>query len=111
MPIEVIERVNQLGKEQNQPTLLTLQDHHDHSTIDPDPYFQLVDIDIEGVSPDKDEQDPNIQDKNDDDEHHEDTKVEVKHEKVNLDDPTEARIENDEPIINQPPILGEIPDE
>ena len=37
MPIEVIERVNQLGKEQNQPTLLTFQDRHGHSTMDPDP--------------------------------------------------------------------------
>ena len=40
MPTEVIERVNQLGKEQNQPTLLTFQDCHVHSTMDPDPYFQ-----------------------------------------------------------------------
>ena len=37
MPIELIERVNQLGKEQNQPTLLTIQDLHGHSTMDPDP--------------------------------------------------------------------------
>ena len=49
MLIEVIKRVNQLGKEQNQPTLLTFQDRHGHSTMDPDPYFQPVDIDIEGV--------------------------------------------------------------
>ena len=46
MPIEVIKRVNQLGKEQNQPTLLTFQDRHSHSTMDPDTYFQPVDIDI-----------------------------------------------------------------
>ena len=37
MPTEVIKRVNQLGKEQNQPTLLTFQDRHGHSTMDPDP--------------------------------------------------------------------------
>ena len=49
MPTEVIERMNQLVKEQNQPTLLNFQDRHGHSTMDTDPYFQPVDIDIEGV--------------------------------------------------------------
>ena len=110
MPIEVIEQVNRLGKEQNQPTLLTFQDRHGHSTMDPDPYFQPVDVDIEGVIQDQDEQDPNIQDEKDDDEHYDDTEVEVKHEQVNINDPTKTIIENDEPIINQPTILGEIPD-
>ena len=61
MPTDAIERVNQLGKEQNQPTLLTFQDRHGHSTMYPDTYFQPVDIDIEGVIPDPDEQDPNLQ--------------------------------------------------
>ena len=66
-PIEVIERLNQLGEGKNQPTLLNFQDRHGHSTMDPDPYFQLVDIDIEGVIPDPDEQDtnPNLHDEND----------------------------------------------
>ena len=64
MPIEVIKRVNQLGKEKNQPAILTFQDHHGHSTMDQDPYFQPVDIDIEGVIPDPDEQDPNLHDEN-----------------------------------------------
>ena len=64
MPIEVIERANQLDKEQNQFTILTFQDRHGHSTMDPDLYFQPVDIDIEGVISDPDEQDPNLQDKN-----------------------------------------------
>ena len=72
--------------------------------MDPDTYFQPVDIYIEGVIPDPDEQDPNIQDKND-------AEDEIKQEQVNLDDPTENIIENDEPIIHQPPILGDIPDE
>ena len=73
--------------------------------MDPDPYFQPVDIDIEGVIPDPDEQDPNLHDKND-------AEDEIKQEQVNLDDPTENifEIENDEPIIQQPPILGDIPD-
>ena len=98
MPTEVIEQVKQLGKEQNQPTLLTFQDHHGHSTMDPDQYFQPVDIDIEGVIPDPDEQDPNLHDEND-------TEYEIKQEQVNIDDPTKniIEIENNEPIIQQPP--------
>ena len=74
--------------------------------MDPDPYFQPVDIDIKGVIPDPDEQDPNIHDEND-------AEDEIKQEQVNLDDPTEniIEIENNEPIIQQPPILGDIPDE
>ena len=65
MPIEVIELMNQLGKEQNKPTLLTFQYRHGHSKKDLDPYFETVDIDIEGVIPDPDEQDLNLQDSND----------------------------------------------
>ena len=97
--------MNQLGKEKNQPTLLTFQDRHGHSAMDPDPYFQPVDINIEGVIPDPDEQDPNLHDEND-------AEDEIKQEQVNLDDPAEniTEIENDEPIIQQPPILGDIPD-
>ena len=82
MPTEVIKRVNQLGKEKNQPTLLTFQDRHGHSTMDTDPYFQQVDIDIEGVIPDPDEQDPNLHDEND-------AEDEIKQEQVNIDDTTE----------------------
>ena len=91
MPTEVIEEGNQLGKKQNQPALLTFQDRHGHSTIDPDPYFQPVGIDIEGVIPDPYEQDPNLHEKND-------AEDEIKQEQVNLDDPTENIIEikNDE---------------
>ena len=95
--------MKQLGKEQNQPTLLTFEDHRGHPTIDPDPYFQPVDIDIKGVIPDTDEQDLNLQDEND-------AEDEINQEQVNLDDPTETIIENDEPITHQPPILGDIPD-
>ena len=69
-----------------------------------------MDIDIEGVIPDPDEQDPNLQDENYNDEHHDDAEDEINQEQVNLDNPTETIIENDEPIINQPPILGDIPD-
>ena len=91
MPIKVIEQVNQLGKEQNQPSLLTFQDRHGHSTMDPDPYFQSVDVDIEGLIQDLDEQDPNLQDKNDGNYHHNDAEYEVTDdEQINLDNPTEA---------------------
>ena len=70
-----------------------------------------MDIDIEGVIQDPYEQDPNIQDENNDDEHHDNTEDEVKHEQSNLDNQTEDIVENDELIINQQPILGDIPDE
>ena len=62
--------------------------------MDTDPYFQPVDIDIEGVIPDPDEQDPNLQDEDD-------AEDKVEQEQVNLDDPTEniIEIENNEPII------------
>ena len=74
--------------------------------MDPDPYFQPVDIDIEGVIPDPDEQDPNLHDEDE-------AEDEIKQEQVNLNDPIEniIEIENDEPIIQQPLILGDIPDE
>ena len=116
MPIEVIEWVNQLGKEQNQPSLLTFQDRHGQSTMDTYPYFQPEDVYIEGVIQYPYEQDPNLQDENDDDEHHDNIGDEVKHEQINIDDPTEAiqpqvQVENDEPIFNQQPILEDIPNE
>ena len=49
---------------------------------------------------------PNLHDEND-------AEDEIKQEQVNIDDPTKniTEIENDEPIIQQPPILGDIPDE
>ena len=56
--------------------------------------------------PDPDEQDPNLHDEND-------AEDEIKQEQVNIDNPTEniTEIGNDEPIIQQPPILGDIHDE
>ena len=110
MPVEVIDQVNQLGKEQQQPTLLTFKEQHGHSTMDPDPHFQPVDFDIGGVIQDPYELDPNLKDENKDDEHDNNDEDEVKQEQVNLDNPTETIIENDEPIINQPPIVGDITD-
>ena len=55
--------------------------------------------------PDPDEQDTNLHDEND-------AEDEIKQEQVNIENPTKniTKIENDEPIIQQPPILGDIPD-
>ena len=53
MPIEVIERVNKIGVAQGQPKLLTFQDRHGYENSDPDPYFQPLDHEIEGVVDDE----------------------------------------------------------
>ena len=53
MPSEVIERVNKIGSAEGQPKLLTFQDRHGHEKSDPDPYFQSLDHDIEGVVDDE----------------------------------------------------------
>ena len=58
---------------------------------------------------DPDEQEPNPQDENNDDDDDNDAEDEVTEKQINLDDPTEAMVENDETIINQKPILGDIP--
>ena len=55
MPIEVIERVNKIGTAQRQPKLLTFQDRHGHENSNPDPYFQPLDHEIEGVVDEDDE--------------------------------------------------------
>ena len=64
-----------------------------------------MDIDIEGVIPYPDEQYPNLHDEND-------AEDEINQEQVNLNDPNKniTEIENYEPIIQKPPILGDIPD-
>ena len=53
MPIEVIKRVNEIGTAQGHPTLLTFQDCHGHDNIDPDPYFQPIYCEVEGVIDDE----------------------------------------------------------
>ena len=53
MPLEVIERVNKIGVAQGQPKLLTFQDRHGYEKNDPDPYFQPLDHEIEGVADDE----------------------------------------------------------
>ena len=53
MPSEVIERINRIGSAQGEPKLLTVQDRHGHEKSDPDPYFQPLDHEIEGVVDDE----------------------------------------------------------
>ena len=53
MPIEVIKRVNEIGTAQGHPTLLTFQYCHGYDNNDPDPYFQQIDHEIEGVVDDE----------------------------------------------------------
>ena len=50
---EVIKRINKIGLTQGQPKLLTFQDRHGHEKSDPDPYFQTLDHEIEGVVDDE----------------------------------------------------------
>ena len=53
MPIEVIERVKTIGVAQGQPKLLTFQDRHGYENSNPDPYFQPLDHEIEGLVDDE----------------------------------------------------------
>ena len=53
MHTEVIERVNEIGTVQGQPKLPTFQDRHGHENSNPDPYFQPLDHEIEGVVDDE----------------------------------------------------------
>ena len=63
IPIEVIKRLNEIGTAQGQPTLLTFQDCHGHDNNDPDPYFQPIDCEIEGVIDDEPTEE-NVEDDN-----------------------------------------------
>ena len=65
MPSKVIERMNKIGSAQGQPKLLTLQDRHKHKKSDPDPYFQPLDHEIEGVNDDEHIEDNNAEDHKD----------------------------------------------
>ena len=65
MPSEVIKTINKIGSDQGQPKLITFQDHHEHKKSDPDPYFQPLDHEIEGMVDDE-----HIEDNND--EYHKD---------------------------------------
>ena len=58
---EVINRINKIGSAQGQPKLLTFQDRHGHKKSDPDPYFQTLDNEIEGVVDDEHIEDNNAE--------------------------------------------------
>ena len=67
MPIEVIERVNKIGTAQGQPKLLTIQDRRGHDNSEPEPYFQPLDHEIEGVVDEDDEPiEENVEDNHED---------------------------------------------
>ena len=65
MPSEVIERINKIGLAQGQPKLITFQDRRGHEKSDPDPYFQPLDHEIEGVVDDEHIEDNNADDHED----------------------------------------------
>ena len=65
MPSQVIERVKKVGSTQGQPKLITFQDRHGQEKSNPNPHFQPLDHEIEGVVDDE-----HIKDNNDED--HED---------------------------------------
>ena len=65
MPSKVIEKINKIGWAQGQPKLLTFQDRHGHGKSDPDPYFQPLDHEIEGVVDDEYIEDNNAEDNED----------------------------------------------
>ena len=58
---EVIKRMNKIGSAQGQPKLLTFQDRHGHEKSDPDPYFQPLGHEIEGVINDEHIEDYNAE--------------------------------------------------
>ena len=65
MPSELIEMINKIGSAQGQPKLLTFQDRHGHEKSDPDPYFQPLDHETEGVVDDEHIEDNNAEDHED----------------------------------------------
>ena len=104
MPIEVIERVNKIGIAQGQPKLLTFQDRHGHENNDPDPYFQPLDHEIEGMVDDEPIEE-NVED------NHKDTNNNPadQGEEVNeADDPPEN--ENEVPTLADEAEIEELPD-
>ena len=55
--MELIARVNRIGKAQGQPSLITFQDRHRHSLGDTDPAFSGVLPHLAGVVHDNDDDD------------------------------------------------------
>ena len=94
MPSEVIERVNKIGSVQGQPKLLTFQDRHGHEKSDPDPYFQPLDHEIEGVVDDEHIEDNNVEDHEDRNDNLADQGEEEQDAAINeVDDPPENESE------------------
>ena len=102
IPIEVIERVNEIGTAQGQLTLLTFQDRHGNDNIDPDPYFEPIDRDIEGVIDDK----PIEENANDD---NEDVNIDPVDQDEEVNEANEAENENELPTLADEADIRELP--
>ena len=104
MPIEVIERVNEIGTAEGHPTLLTFQDRHGHDNIDLDPYFQPIDHNIEGVIDDEP-----IKENVDDD--NEDVNIDPANQDEEVNETNEAENENEVPTLADEAEIKELPEE
>ena len=83
---------------QGQPKLLTFQDHHRHEKSDPDPYFQPLDHEIEGVVDDEHIKDNKAEDHEDRNANLADQGEEEQDAAINeVDDPPEN--ENEVPTL------------
>ena len=102
MPSEVIERINKIGSAQGQPKLLTFQDRHGHEKSDPDPYFQPLDHEIEGVVDDEHIEDNNAEDHEDINANLADQGEEEQDAAINeVDDPQKMEIKYQHSQMNQ----------
>ena len=109
MPSEVIERVNKIGFAQGKPKLLTFQDLHGHENSDPDPYFQPLDHEIEGVADDVPVDENFIDDHEDTNDNPADQGEEDQGEEVNeVDNPPGN--ENEVPTLADEAEIEELPD-
>ena len=108
-PSEVIERENKIGSVQGQPKLLTFQDRHVHEKSDPDPYFQPLDHEIEGVVYDEHIKDNNAEDNEDINANFSDQGGEEQDASINeVDDPPEN--ENEVPTLADESEIEGLPD-
>ena len=110
MLIEVIKRVNEIGTAQGHPTLLTFQDRHRYENNDPDPYFQPIDHEIEGVVDDE----PIEENVEDDHKYTNNDPVDQGEEVNEADDPpeveNEVQNENEVPTLADEAEIEELPD-
>ena len=108
-PSEVTERIKKIGSAQGQPKLPTFQDRHGHKKSDPNPYFQQLDHDIEGVVDDEHIEDNNAEDHKDRNANLADQGEEEQNAAINeVDDPPEN--ENEVPTLADETEVERLPD-